>query len=71
MMKFRDYKNEKSFEFLGGIFCDGFIIEKLSHIFRAQNDMKIYLGQRGLCIQTISLAAVPGCYYVRLEDSAN
>jgi hypothetical protein len=33
MIRFKEYKNEKSFELLGGIFCDGFLITKLKEIF--------------------------------------
>jgi hypothetical protein len=33
MERFKDHKNEKSFELIGGIFCDGFLIAKLKEIF--------------------------------------
>jgi hypothetical protein len=33
MMKFKEHKNEKSFEKLEGIFCDGFLIRDVKSIF--------------------------------------
>ena len=33
MLRFKDHKNEKSFELLGGIFCDGIIIAKIKELF--------------------------------------
>ena len=71
MLRFKNYKNEKSFELLGGIFCDGIIITKLKELFATQREMQIYLGSKGLCIQSISPAAIKDCYYVRFEDSQN
>lgn len=39
MMRFKEYKNEKSFELLGGIFCDGFLILRLLELFSTQKEM--------------------------------
>lgn len=50
MERFKDHKNEKSFELLGGIFCDGIVIHKLKIVFPTEKDLKLYLGFKGLCV---------------------
>jgi len=39
LLRFKDHKNEKSFELLGGIFCEGFFIAKLREIFQTKKEM--------------------------------
>lgn len=47
MEGFKDWKNEKAFELVEGLFCDGLIIPKLPELFKGPTELKVYLGSEG------------------------
>jgi hypothetical protein len=52
MLGFREgYKNDKSFEIVDGMYCDGIIIPKLLMLFPTQSELKMFLEAPGRELQ--------------------